>query len=189
MNCPFNAFLPFTARLSQVPLIEGNTTICNHSLTTTFMVGDATSASEFFVGVAVVCFLYSMVALLVYLGYMHVYKDSDFGPIFVSIDHHSIGNCRPVEPVCSFTSYWSSSSGFCADVHPGLPVAGLLVGVGEGSAEREGRHGQSRHQGSSGCLSGRKHYLQGHGVRRHERPQLLCGEKIVPQNCCLNDFG
>lgn len=26
-----------------------------------------------------------MVALLVYLGYMHVYKDSDFGPIFVSV--------------------------------------------------------------------------------------------------------
>uniref|UniRef100_A0A8C5AAP9 Synaptophysin-like 1 n=1 Tax=Gadus morhua TaxID=8049 RepID=A0A8C5AAP9_GADMO len=39
------------------------------------------SSAEFFVGVGVVCFLYSMVALLVYLGYMHVYKDSDFGPI------------------------------------------------------------------------------------------------------------
>lgn len=50
------------------------------------MVGDSASAAEFFVGVAIVCFLYSMVALLVYLGYMHVYKDSDFGPIFVSND-------------------------------------------------------------------------------------------------------
>ena len=50
------------------------------------MVGDSASSVEFFVGVAIVCFLYSMVALLVYLGYMHVYKDSDFGPIFVSID-------------------------------------------------------------------------------------------------------
>lgn len=76
----------FVARLSQVPLVEGNTTICNHSVTTTHMVGDSASAAEFFVGVAIVCFLYSMVALLVYLGYMHVYKDSDFGPIFVSID-------------------------------------------------------------------------------------------------------
>ncbi|XP_008314008.1 synaptophysin-like protein 1 [Cynoglossus semilaevis] len=81
-NQTLNANYHYPFRLSQVPLIEGNTTICNHSLTTTFMVGDATSASEFFVGVAVVCFLYSMVALLVYLGYMHVYKDSDFGPIF-----------------------------------------------------------------------------------------------------------
>uniref|UniRef100_A0A8D3CMH8 Synaptophysin-like 1 n=1 Tax=Scophthalmus maximus TaxID=52904 RepID=A0A8D3CMH8_SCOMX len=43
---------------------------------------DSASSAEFFVGIAIVCFLYSMVALLVYLGYMHVYKDSDFGPIF-----------------------------------------------------------------------------------------------------------
>lgn len=74
------------ARLNQVSLIEGNTTICNHSVATTHLVGDSASSAEFFVGIATVCFLYSMVALLVYLGYMHVYKDSDFGPIFVSID-------------------------------------------------------------------------------------------------------
>lgn len=75
----------FVARLSQVPLVEGNATICNRSVTTTHMVGDSASSAEFFVGIAIICFLYSMVALLVYLGYMHVYKDSDFGPIFVSI--------------------------------------------------------------------------------------------------------
>ncbi|XP_034382307.1 synaptophysin-like protein 1 isoform X2 [Cyclopterus lumpus] len=75
-----NFHYPF--RLSQVPLIEGNATVCNRSVPTTYMVGDAASSAEFFVGIAVVCFLYSMVALLVYLGYMHVYKDSDFGPIF-----------------------------------------------------------------------------------------------------------
>lgn len=74
------------ARLNQVSLIEGNTTICNHSVATTHLVGNSASSAEFFVGIATVCFLYSMVALLVYLGYMHVYKDSDFGPIFVSID-------------------------------------------------------------------------------------------------------
>ena len=50
------------------------------------MMGDSASSAEFFVGIAIICFLYSMVALLVYLGYMHVYKNSDFGPIFVSID-------------------------------------------------------------------------------------------------------
>ncbi|CAG12086.1 unnamed protein product, partial [Tetraodon nigroviridis] len=44
--------------------------------------GRLASSAEFFVGVATVCFLYSMLALLVYLGYMHVYKDSDFGPMF-----------------------------------------------------------------------------------------------------------
>ncbi|XP_061618436.1 synaptophysin-like protein 1 [Phyllopteryx taeniolatus] len=74
-----NFHYPF--RLSEVPLIEGNSTICNHSVGTTHLMGDSSSAAEFFVGVAIVCFLYSMAALLVYLGYMHVYKNSDFGPI------------------------------------------------------------------------------------------------------------
>ena len=72
-------------RLNQVSLIAENTTMCNQSVTMTHMMGDAASAAEFFVGIGIVCFLYSMVALLVYLGYMHVYKDSDFGPIFVSV--------------------------------------------------------------------------------------------------------
>lgn len=75
-----NFHYPF--RLSQVPLVTSNTSICNHSVSATYLVGDAASASEFFVGTGIVCFLYSMAALLVYLGYMHVYKDSDFGPIF-----------------------------------------------------------------------------------------------------------
>ncbi|RVE56759.1 hypothetical protein OJAV_G00224710 [Oryzias javanicus] len=74
-----NFHYPF--RLSLIPLIEGNTSLCNHTVSTTHLMGDASSAVEFFVGVGVVCFLYCMAALLVYLGYMHVYKDSDFGPI------------------------------------------------------------------------------------------------------------
>lgn len=59
------------------------------------MVGDSASSAEFFVGIGIVCFLYSMAALLVYLGYMHVYKDSDFGPIFVSIDLAGQLSSRP----------------------------------------------------------------------------------------------
>uniref|UniRef100_A0A667XI59 Synaptophysin-like 1 n=1 Tax=Myripristis murdjan TaxID=586833 RepID=A0A667XI59_9TELE len=84
-NETLNATFHYPFRLSQVRLVDGNTTLCNHSVTTTHLMGDSSSSAEFFVGVAVICFLYSMVALLVYLGYMHVYKDSDFGPMFVSI--------------------------------------------------------------------------------------------------------
>ncbi|XP_054655974.1 synaptophysin-like protein 1 [Dunckerocampus dactyliophorus] len=80
-NETLNANFHYPFRLSQVPLIEGNATICNHSVSTTHLMGDSSSSAEFFVGVAIVCFLYSMAALLVYLGYMHVYKNSDFGPI------------------------------------------------------------------------------------------------------------
>lgn len=81
-NETLNANFHYPFRLSQVPLVEGNTTICNQSVSTTHMMGDSASSAEFFVGIAIICFLYSMAALLVYLGYMHVYKDSDFGPIF-----------------------------------------------------------------------------------------------------------
>ncbi|KAM8910105.1 synaptophysin-like protein 1 [Spinachia spinachia] len=84
-NDTLDAEFHYPFRLSQVPLIVGNATVCNRAVTTTYLVGDSASSVEFFVGIAIVCFLYSMVALLVYLGYMHVYKDSDFGPIFDSV--------------------------------------------------------------------------------------------------------
>uniref|UniRef100_A0A672R8K0 Synaptophysin like 1 n=1 Tax=Sinocyclocheilus grahami TaxID=75366 RepID=A0A672R8K0_SINGR len=63
-------------------LVESNTTLCNRTVPATHLVGDSSSSVEFFVAVAILAFLYSMVALLVYLGYMHVYRDSDFGPMF-----------------------------------------------------------------------------------------------------------
>ncbi|CAL8329806.1 unnamed protein product [Boreogadus saida] len=80
-NETLSAAFSYPFRLSQVSLVEANLTFCNHTAGPTHLVGDSASSAEFFVGVGVVCFLYSMVALLVYLGYMHVYKDSDFGPI------------------------------------------------------------------------------------------------------------
>ncbi|XP_056434050.1 synaptophysin-like protein 1 [Gadus chalcogrammus] len=80
-NETLSAAFSYPFRLSEVSLVESNLTFCNHTAGPTHLVGDSASSAEFFVGVGVVCFLYSMVALLVYLGYMHVYKDSDFGPI------------------------------------------------------------------------------------------------------------
>ncbi len=78
-------FYTFICRLNQELLVENNTTLCNRTVPATHLVGDSSSSVEFFVAVAVLAFLYSMVALLVYLGYMHVYRDSDFGPMFVSM--------------------------------------------------------------------------------------------------------
>ncbi|XP_067283186.1 synaptophysin-like protein 1 [Pseudorasbora parva] len=69
-------------RLSRERLLESNATLCNRTVAETHLVGDSSSSVEFFVAVAVLAFLYSMVALLVYLGYMHVYRDSDFGAMF-----------------------------------------------------------------------------------------------------------
>lgn len=112
------------SRLSAVPLVPNNATICNRSVATTHLVGDSASSAEFFVGVATVCFLYSMVALLVYLGYMHVYKDSDFGPMFVSVIHLSVCLFLPSRPkawllltqfsfLTTRTLRWRPSWSFC----------------------------------------------------------------------------
>lgn len=81
VNETLNANFHYPFRLPDVPLVRENTSLCNRTVTPTHLVGDSASSAEFFVGVGIVCFLYSMAALLVYLGYMHVYKDSDFGPI------------------------------------------------------------------------------------------------------------
>ncbi|XP_075967699.1 synaptophysin-like protein 1 isoform X1 [Anarhichas minor] len=168
-----NFHYPF--RLSQVPLVEVNATLCNRSVTATHMVGDSASSAEFFVGIAVVCFLYSMVALLVYLGYMHVYKDSDFGPIFVSIDlFWSVLPIVHLKPTLQMRDL-SSSAGLCDHGHPGLPVAGVFVRLGEGPAECEGRHGHGGHRRHAGTLQGEQRHLRGHRVRQHEDPQHLCG--------------
>ncbi len=157
MNDDLNLPSCIAARLSQVPLVEGNTTICNHSVTTTHMVGDSASSAEFFVGTAIVCFLYSMVALLVYLGYMHVYKDSDFGPIFVSISqlsNRALTEDERLELMCS-----SSFPGLCGHGGPGLPVAGVFVRLGQGPAECEVCHRHRRHQRHAGALQGEQHHL------------------------------
>ncbi|KAK7129629.1 hypothetical protein R3I94_009397 [Phoxinus phoxinus] len=81
-NETLTATLTYPFRMNQERLVENNTTLCNRSVAETHLVGDSSSSVEFFVAVAVLAFLYSMAALLVYLGYMHVYRDSDFGPMF-----------------------------------------------------------------------------------------------------------
>ncbi|KAJ8006541.1 hypothetical protein DPEC_G00108320 [Dallia pectoralis] len=81
-NETLKATFSYPFRLNRVTLVDGNTTLCNHSVATTHLMGDSASSAQFFVGVAVICFFYAMLALLIYLGYMHVYKDSDFGPMF-----------------------------------------------------------------------------------------------------------
>lgn len=159
----------FLSRLAEIPLVAGNATICDRSVAATHLVGDSASSAEFFVGVATVCFLYSLLALLVYLGYMHVYKDSDFGPIFVSID--------AAEVFCSFCRTQTGSPGLRDHGEPGLPLAGVFLRLGQGPAEREGRHGHRGHLIHARSVRREQRHLRGHGVRQPANPQHLCGEK------------
>ncbi|XP_023651823.1 synaptophysin-like protein 1 [Paramormyrops kingsleyae] len=67
-------------RLSHTLLVKNNTSLCNVTVPETHLVGSSVSSSQFFVTVAVLNFFYCMAALVLYLGYMHVYRNSNFVP-------------------------------------------------------------------------------------------------------------
>ncbi|KAG7454557.1 hypothetical protein MATL_G00260940 [Megalops atlanticus] len=79
-NATLDATFTYPFRLNEVVLVESNTTVCNRTLPETHLVGDSASSAEFFVAIAVLSFLYCLGALLLYTGYMHVYRDTAFGP-------------------------------------------------------------------------------------------------------------
>ncbi|XP_028668712.1 synaptophysin-like protein 1 isoform X1 [Erpetoichthys calabaricus] len=79
-----NATLEFTFsypfRLNEIPLYKGGI-LCNKSVNATYLIGDYSSSVEFFVSIGVLAFLYSMVALVIYVGFLHIYRESNRGPV------------------------------------------------------------------------------------------------------------
>ncbi|XP_054151277.1 synaptophysin-like protein 1 [Melozone crissalis] len=76
-------------RLNQAVFQPSLTHLCNHTWPRdVHLVGDFSSAARFFVGVAVGAFLYSLGALGVYLGYLHLYRCAGSRlPLMVSVNY------------------------------------------------------------------------------------------------------
>lgn len=85
--------------------------------------------------------------------------------------------CSGVEPAAFVASDPNWFPGLCDHSEPGLPLAGVLLRLGQGPAEHEGRHRQRGHLLHARPVHGEQRHLRGHGVRQPENPQLLRGEK------------
>jgi len=57
---------------------------CGGTWTDVYLMGDFSSSAQFFVTLAVLVFLYCIAALVVYIGYKHVYQQNSKFPLTVS---------------------------------------------------------------------------------------------------------
>uniref|UniRef100_A0A8D2PZV1 Uncharacterized protein n=1 Tax=Zosterops lateralis melanops TaxID=1220523 RepID=A0A8D2PZV1_ZOSLA len=134
-NHSVTATFGYPFRLNEAVFRPSLTDLCNHTWPKDIhLVGDFSSGSRFFVGVAVVAFLYSLGALGGYLGYLHLYRCAGSRlPTMVSV-LRCAQVCSGVLPglpapvqVCGVTA---SSHGECAQVCPGVLRCAQLCYLG-----------------------------------------------------------
>ncbi|XP_028814645.1 synaptophysin-like protein 1 [Denticeps clupeoides] len=73
-NETLNITFQYPFRLNEVVLVAANTSLCSHIIPETHLIGDAVFSSQSYVAVAILAFFYTMGALLVYCGYMDIYR-------------------------------------------------------------------------------------------------------------------
>ncbi|TFJ96202.1 WD repeat-containing protein 6 [Platysternon megacephalum] len=73
-NETFKAAFGYPFRLNTVVFKDLDSKYCNNTWHPTHLVGDFSSSAQFFVTFAVLVFLYCMAALVLYVGYLHLYR-------------------------------------------------------------------------------------------------------------------
>ncbi|XP_062837782.1 synaptophysin-like protein 1 isoform X1 [Anolis carolinensis] len=81
VNRTATATFAYPFRLNKVIFSSPDPTRCNGTWTDFHLVGNFSTSAQFFVTWAVLIFLYCMAALLLYLGYMHIYQSGGILPI------------------------------------------------------------------------------------------------------------
>ncbi|KAM5173108.1 synaptophysin-like protein 1 [Mantella aurantiaca] len=80
-NLTMTAAFGYPFRLNIIKF-AGIEKICDKTWLPFHLTGDYSSPAQFYVTIAVLAFLYSMAALVLYLGYRHLYQDSTKVPLF-----------------------------------------------------------------------------------------------------------
>ncbi|XP_048357778.1 synaptophysin-like protein 1 [Sphaerodactylus townsendi] len=75
VNRTVTAAFAYPFRLNEVKFTSPDPTQCGGTWTDFYLVGNFSMAAQFFVTWAVLIFLYSLAALVLYLGYMHLYQN------------------------------------------------------------------------------------------------------------------
>ncbi|XP_061496378.1 synaptophysin-like protein 1 isoform X3 [Rhineura floridana] len=83
VNRTVTAAFAYPFRLNKVIFSSPDPTRCNGTWADFHLVGNFSSSAQFFVTLGVLIFLYCMAALVLYLGYMHVYRNDGIFPMIV----------------------------------------------------------------------------------------------------------
>ncbi|XP_074050046.1 synaptophysin-like protein 1 [Macrotis lagotis] len=76
-NQTVEAHFAYPFRLNQISLsTQDNKQLCNETWSSFYLIGDFSSSAQFYVTFAVLVFLYCIAALILYIGYMNLYRDS-----------------------------------------------------------------------------------------------------------------
>ncbi|XP_008936368.1 PREDICTED: synaptophysin-like protein 1 [Merops nubicus] len=81
VNKTVTAAFAYPFRLNTVVFSAPDPKRCGGTWTDTYLVGNFSSSAQFFVTLAVLVFLYCIAALVVYIGYKHVYQQSSKLPL------------------------------------------------------------------------------------------------------------